>query len=143
VIHAVTHLDTIKSQLSPFLCLLPRDSIELQRNGDILDRIQGRDQIECLKDKANLSAPEQSPLIVIQVAYVDAIEQNLTRCRRLDSPDDAHQGAFARPTRTHQGDKLACIDLQVNPFENIDRQVSGSELFRQVSDLDDRHQELA
>jgi hypothetical protein len=93
-----------------------------------------------LEDEADFPSPKQGSLVVVKIGDIDPVEQDLARGRWFDPSDDAHKRALARTAGPHECDEFPRFDLEVNAFENINGQISGSKLFGQISDFDDRHQ---
>jgi hypothetical protein len=51
---------------------------------------------------------------------IDAIDQDLSSARIVQTSDNTKQGAFPRAGWPHEGDELSTQYLKTNPFEDVD-----------------------
>src|SRR3954451_14960861 len=85
-------------------------SVELERQRDVFERRQSREQVEVLEDVTNRPSPQLRLLRARDRGEVDAVHQHLASCRLLEAPGDRQKRALARATRAHDGHELAPLD---------------------------------
>ena len=76
--------------------LLPVNSAESQRHGNIFNRREHGQQIISLKNKADIFLPECGKLVFAHSRYVVAVNNDFSLARRLHSREHIKQSAFAR-----------------------------------------------
>src|SRR5262249_57147125 len=95
------------------------DGGKLQRHGDVYQRRHGRNEMEGLKDDADISPPEARQRVFAQWAEVLAGDDDRSSIGPLQPGHDHEQGRFARARRTDQTDRLAASYVQVEVFEDM------------------------
>ncbi len=78
-----------------------------QRQFDILQRRGARQQVEALKDEAQVVAAQQGALVAVEAFDMDAAKQVVAGSRRVEAAEDVHRGGFAGTARPHDGDEFA------------------------------------
>src|SRR5262245_57565241 len=68
---------------------------------DVLRCAGSSQQIELLKDEADLLAANLREGIAIELFDADAVERVASRCRRVETSEDVHQRRLARAGRPH------------------------------------------
>src|SRR5262249_38622527 len=82
------------------------DAVELEREGDVLERRQTRKEVEVLEDVADRPAPQLRAVRAREGREVDAFDQYLPAGRVLEAAGDRQQRALAGTARPHHGDQL-------------------------------------
>ena len=93
---------------------------DVERHLDVLLRGERRDQVEGLKDHADLLVAHGGQLALAHLGDVDAVDQHLAAGRVIQPGDDAEQGGFARAGWPDDGDELAMLDAQADALEDVD-----------------------
>ena len=78
-----------------------------ERQADVLDDVEQRDQVERLEDEPGALAAEARRLVVGEAADVLALEEHLAGRGPVQAAQELEQGALARAGRAHQGHELA------------------------------------
>ena len=86
----------------------------IEGNFDIFLRRQRRDQVEGLEHHAYLVIAHLRQFAFGHGSDIDAINQDLSAGRIIESGNDAQQGAFARTGRANDGDKFSAGDLKTD-----------------------------
>ena len=68
--------------------------VQQHREQDVLLHGQFRDEVECLKDKTDITAAEDRQFPVFHGKNILAVNQHLAGSRRIQSADQIEQGAF-------------------------------------------------
>ena len=100
--------------------------IQEQRKEDILLHIQFRDQMEGLKDKADVLASEDGTLIFIQRKEIQTVQQDFSGSRRIQPSDAVEQRAFARAGFADHCGKLAFLQRERDVFQCFHAGVAGT-----------------
>ena len=108
---ALPQPELFEDGLRPLLPLGAPDAGEHERQGNVLDRRQARQQVEALEDEADAPAPVQRALGVARRAKLDAVDPDLAAARPVQPADQVHQGGLARAGDAGEGDKLAAPAL--------------------------------
>src|SRR5690606_2472753 len=95
-----------------------------QRQLDIVDDSQIRDQMKRLEDEAELAIANRRKAPVRKAAHVLAAEQDRAFGRPIDEAEEVQQRALAAARRPHHGDELTGLDrdadvLQRNGFHAV------------------------
>src|SRR3954447_7932931 len=106
---AVTEADRLDQLLEPPWVRFAAGELERQR--DVLGRGEHREQVEELKDEADVVAPQFRQLRVVEAADVDAGDGDLTGGGRVEAGEDVHQRGLARARWTHHRGQLAGGDV--------------------------------
>ena len=99
VVQPVAEPDGLHDRVEPLLVRLP--AAERGRQGDVLERGEGRHEVERLEDEADLLAPQLRELLVRERVQVDAADDDATRRERVEAGEAVHQRGLARARRTH------------------------------------------
>ena len=105
---------------------------ELQRQLDIFQRGQHRDQIELLEDEADVLVAPAGDLAVAERAQVLAEDADLAAGGPVHGGDQVQQRGFARARRPHERDELALVDLEVDVVERDDVELVADEFLGQI-----------
>ncbi len=87
-----------------------------QRNLDIVLHVQVRNQVERLKDEADLLVAQSRALIVIQAAHVGAVQLILAAAEFLEQSRNGEKRGLAGSRGSGHGDELA--------FAHMDREIA-------------------
>ena len=99
--------------------LVRRQAGENHRQGDVLQGGHDRDQVEGLKDVADLAAPQPGQFVGVQLGDVDLVDIDLALRGLVQRADHVEQGGLARARRAHDGDVLPALDLHVDALERL------------------------
>ena len=72
---------------------------QFHRHGHILERGQGRDELEILKDKTDMLIPDPGALVLADFGERDAVEQHRTGSGKIQSRRQTEQRGFAAARR--------------------------------------------
>ena len=111
---------------------------ELQRQEDVLARVEDRQQVEELKDEADVVAAQLGELAVVEPGEVDAVDHDRARGRAVEAGEDVHQGRLARARRAHDRRQPAGRELDRDAVERGHRGLALAEHAAQVGGADDR-----
>ena len=101
------HADGLEGRRRRLVTGLLRLSVEHQRQGDVFQQRQFREQVVPLKHEADPPPPHQRQGIVVETGQIDALQQHAARRRPCDPAEHVQQRAFSRPTGASDGDKLS------------------------------------
>ena len=97
-------------------------AVQLQRQRDIFEHRQRRDEIEELKDDADVAAAEERALLLAERGQVEhaavLAEDHAAAAGRIDAGDEVEQRALAAARLAKQADKLAGVELAVQRVEH-------------------------
>src|SRR5215813_10662983 len=79
---------------------------------DVLERAGARDEVEVLKDEANLAVTKRGALIGAERRYVGIIQMVGPARRSVETAEDIHQGGLARAGSAHDGDQFAGLEIE-------------------------------
>ena len=84
---------------------------------NIFLRRRPRQEIEALKDKAQITSTDARTLIPAQCLNMDTFEQISAGGWRIQTAQNIHGRRFARTAGTHDGNKLAFFNLKADLVE--------------------------
>ena len=90
----------INQLLRSFFAFGRRRSLQEQWEADVFEHIHRRQEIEELKDKAHVSAPVLRERLVIGLVQREAIDENLSSSRILESSQEVNKRALAATARS-------------------------------------------
>ena len=93
---------------------------------DIFQRRSAREQIETLKNEAELPIANVGQLVAVEARNIDAIEQVAAARRAIEAAEHIHQRGFSRAARAHEGDKLAPRNFQRNAAHGVHVHLAGA-----------------
>ena len=100
---------------------------EFERQQDVLERRQVRQQLERLEHEADLRATQLRATVLVAREQVVAEHADSAGGRRVESRQQSEQGRLARTRRARDCDGLAACDGEVDIIEN--HQAAGRVLY--------------
>lgn len=97
------------------------DARQRQRERDVLENIQRRDEIEELKDVADRFAPQHRELSLIERRCLLIAEKDAAARWTIDGADEVEQRRFSASGCTHENSEFAARDLERDVIENLHR----------------------
>ena len=95
--------------------------LQLERQHDVLERIQVGEQLKALEDEADLGGADRGALVLVDREQVDAVEANRSGGRRVEPGDQRQQRALARPRGADDGDRALPRQGEIDLVENRQR----------------------
>jgi hypothetical protein len=92
---------------------------EFQRNGDVLQRRHGRDEVERLKDNSDMAAAKACERVLAKPAEVGAGDHDRAGVGLLEPRHHHQQRRFARARRADQANRLAAPYIQLDVLEDM------------------------
>ena len=119
--------ELVEQLIGPLLGLgVDSGSPELADDEQILLRGQERDQVDGLKDEADLIPSEPRQLLVIEFGDVGPADSHAARCRAEQRSCDGQQRGLPRPRRTDEDHHLVVLDGQADVVQRDDLLIIGS-----------------
>ena len=107
-------------QLSASLVLLfGHHPLELQRQKQVLQHRQRRQQIEELEDEADVATPEERPVSLGLTHQIDTCDPDLTLVGQIDAADQVEQGRLAGAALAQDDDQLSSSHGGVHGVQNL------------------------
>src|SRR6476469_3777247 len=97
---------------------------QLERQHDVLQRAQRRQQLEGLEDEAERASAQLRAAILVQSKDVGTIELDHARGWRIQAREDGEQRGLARARSAEHRERLAARDREVDLAENDELSVS-------------------
>ena len=85
-----------------------------QRNLEIFENSQIVNEVVALKNKSNVGLVQFIALFDVQFVNRFAVEIIFTNPRAIEHPDNAEQSGFSGAGRSHDGDKLGGLNIQID-----------------------------
>ena len=98
-------------------CRFRSHAVQLEREGDVLDRRQPREQVEVLEDVADRPAAHLRSIGTRDGGEVDPVHEHLAAGRLLEASGDRQERALAGAARAHDRHQLAALDGEVDLME--------------------------
>src|SRR5262249_37876751 len=108
--------------------VLPGPSAQVQRQADVLETRERRQQVEELEDEADLVATDLRQVVVGKPVERLAVDEDRSRRRRVEGADYDEQRRIARSGRADDRHHLAILDGEADGIEGNDAPLA-SELF--------------
>src|SRR5262245_160202 len=90
----------------------------MQWQSHILEAIQGWQQIEELKNEADLVTADTREIVIGEFIENLAFDSNLAAGRPVEAADQVQECRLSRTGRSNDGDNLPLGDIQVHVFES-------------------------
>ena len=114
VLNTVAELNALESLDGPLPSFVCRDAGVDEWKLDVVQRRRAWEEIEGLKDEADLAVPDAGELVLILVGNESATQPVLAGCWSVEAADEIHQCRFSRPGRTHDRHVLVATDRDVD-----------------------------
>jgi len=139
MIGAFAEADEIKSLLGAIPLFVRGDAVAIILHGhlDIFESRRAGQQIETLKDEADLFIADIRQRITIQRGYVNAIQPVMSTRRMIQRTHHIHDGRFAGTAGTHDGDEFAGHDIEGHTTNGVDIHFTGVIRLVDLIQLDD------
>src|SRR5699024_2220455 len=95
------------------------------REGDVLLRGEGGEQVEALEDEPEPVAAQQRALPLAEGGEVGVSDEYLAGVGDVETGEGVHQGRLAGPGRTHDGGEGSGADVEVGTVERLHGRRSG------------------
>ena len=118
MVHPVFQADAHEHFLRAPRALSGRNARVNQRQLHVLERVEPRQKLKLLKDKADFLAADMRQLVFIQIANHAPMQNVFARRRCIQTADDIHQRGFAAARRAEDGEKFALFNIQIDSLEN-------------------------
>ena len=117
-------------------------ALQLERQHDVLERVQVAEQLETLEHEAHLGGAHRGTRVFVEREQVDAVEPDRPAGRRVEAGDDRQQRALAGARRADDGGRLVRREREIDLMENGQRPGGIANLLGQALDDDDgfRHE---
>jgi acyl-CoA thioesterase-1 len=92
-------------------------------------------QVVGLEDETDLAAPQERHFVLAQMRNLLAIQNYLSRSRRIEAGQQTEQGAFTAAGGSHDRGELAPGNLEIDAFENFDPVRAGVNGFGKSANL--------
>ena len=136
--HPVAEANDAQGGLHALLPLIAAETREQQRQLHVFKRRQHRDEIEGLKNKADVLIPPVGKLRLVELRHVHPLHETFAARGPVNARDDVQQSGFAGTRRPHQREKLARRDVEGELVERSDLDFSLRINLRQAADGDNR-----
>ena len=120
VLRAVCQADDAQGGHRALAAFALRQGRQQQRQLDVLDGVQHRDEVIELEDEADVAAAPVGQLALGQRRQIGARDRDLARGDAVDAGDQVQQRRLARAGRAHQRDELALGHVEVDAVEDLD-----------------------
>src|SRR5206468_1828158 len=87
------------------------------RQLDLLNGRRARQQVELLKNEADLAAAHLRQLVVLETPDLLAVESVASAGRHVQAAEDIHQRTLARAAGPHDRDELAVVDREADALQ--------------------------
>jgi hypothetical protein len=135
----VAHLDFVEHGLGPLLDVRGGEAFAVrQREADVLFDGQLADQVERLKDEADLFVADPGALVAAEGADVLTVEDVLPSGGRVEQAEDRQQGGLAATRGTGDADIFARLDLEAELVQCARLHLLGEKGLLQTIQLDQR-----
>src|SRR5581483_6321379 len=98
----------------------PRPSAKMQRQRNVFHASQSWQQIEELKNEADLIAADAREIIIGKFRERRTVDFEFAPGRPVEPADEVQKSGFSRPGRSNDGNHLAAIDRKIHAFERRD-----------------------
>src|SRR5262249_39281001 len=112
---------------------------QLIRKQNVFLRGQRRDELIALKHKSDLLSSNQRQTVFVETRDIDAVDDHLTRGRRVEPRQQPEERTFPAPRRAHDRDELPLWDFEINAPQNLYTMRPGIDGFEQAARLKDGH----
>ncbi len=142
VVGAVPHADGLERGAGGRIAAGLGNAVEDQRQADVLDERQFREEVVPLEDEPDPPPPDNSEVVVAKGGQVDPLEQHSSRGRPGDAAEEVEKRALPRPRGAGDRHELPRLDLDVDITDRHHarrRSGGGPEGLLEVLGSEDRH----
>src|SRR5579871_1179974 len=118
MVEALPELHQFQEIAGALVNLLPLEALQVERQGDVFDAGQARQEIEELKDEADLVASKASQVVIGERRHGLTINANLAGRGSVQSADEIQERGLPGARGAHDGDHFAALDLQVDRIKS-------------------------
>ena len=119
VFHSVSQTDPLKDLLRFLLCVSSRFPLDQQRHTDVLDAVQGGDQMELLENEPDVLSAESSDGGFLHRPQVRAEDFQFSFVRLQSASDDADERGLSAAGRTNEHGDVPTAHIEVDSFEDL------------------------
>lgn len=109
-------------------------TVELEREHDVAEGVERRDEVEGLEDEADPATPQDGEVDVAQAGDLGVADPRASLGRAVESRHDVHQGRLAGTRRPHDGGELPAADAHADVVQCVDGALAGAVGLLQVLD---------
>ena len=117
VVHARVELNELQQLAGARIDLAARPAAQVQRQADVLEARQGRQQVEELEDEADLVAADAGQRVVRQAAQGFAVDGDDAGGGAIESAEQVEQRGLSRARGSDDRDHLAAGDGESDRVE--------------------------
>src|SRR5712691_4018078 len=134
--HAMRHSDAVEGLVNSSLTLNAGHAPIGERQLDVLVHGQVADQIEGLKNEADLAIADAGALGRLQDVHRLLVQRVNALRQRIEQAEDGQQCRFSAARRTGDGDELAFADVEVDAGKRVGLDIVGDEYFGYALEMD-------
>ena len=116
--------DAFGQRPRPPIGLVAANAGEQAGEGDVVGNRERRQQVEELKDEADLLAAHVRELVISELGQVATVQDQPARRRAIHRAAHVEEGRLAAAGRAHEGDEIARIDRERHPGQRANRRVA-------------------
>src|SRR6266542_815260 len=120
VLQAMAKLHQVQQLAGALVYFLAAPAFEMKRQRHVLQAGEAGQQVEELKNKTDLVAPQAREVVVRESVQRLAVNRNLAGGGAVETADQVEQRRFARTGGADDRDHLAARDVQIHAFERND-----------------------
>jgi hypothetical protein len=124
VIETFAEADISGDFLGALATFAGRDPGVDQREFDIADDIEFREEIERLENKADLAVSHGGKRVWRSLAEIVSADHHLASGRRVEATEEMHECGFSAAARSDNCDEFSLVDREVDVIERADFLIS-------------------
>ena len=117
VVGTVLEADGLEEVHGALRALPVADACVDERQGDVLERRDAREQVEVLEDEPDLLVARPREGIVVEAGDLLPVKLVGALRRAVEAAEDVHERRLARAGRPHQSGELALVDIRRDAVE--------------------------
>lgn len=110
---------------------------KLQRHGDIFQCRHRRQQMKCLKDDADMTAPRSGQRVLVELSEIGTRDDDIASARAFKAREHRHQRRLSRAGCSEHSHAFSSLDIEVQTLQYFDRRFGRSKCQRDISRLND------
>ena len=119
VFHAVPQSDTIEHLPRFLLRIAGGFPLDQERNADVLDAVQGRDEIKLLEDEADVLCTEARDGGLLHGAQIATEDLELAIIRLQRASDDADERGFPTTRRSDEHGDVTAANVEIDALQDL------------------------